>query len=110
MRSRCMLLTAVLSLNGNMADVEGGSTESESHETLSHHSSDSDLSMQYSSSPFDSDTGSTSYSEVSNDTPELGDHVVEPYMYEPEDDTDDDPPSDSSSYECTSHRLGNNDW
>ena len=51
-----MLLTAVLSLNGNMADVEGGSTESESHETLSHHSSDGDLSMQYSSSPFESDS------------------------------------------------------
>ena len=110
MRSRCMLLTAVLSLNGNMhmADVEGGSAESESHETLSHHSSDGDLSMQYSSSPFESDTGSTSYSEVSNDTPEPGDHVVEPYtVYEPE---DDDPPSDSSNDESTSHRLGNNNW
>ena len=34
MRSRCMLLTAVLSLNGNMADVERGSTELESYETL----------------------------------------------------------------------------
>ena len=110
MRSRCMLLTAVLSLNGNMTDVKGGSTESESYETLSHYSSDGDLSMQYSSSPFESDTGSTSYSEVSDDTPEPGDHAVEPYMYEPEDDTDDDLPSDSSSDESTSHRLGNNDW
>ena len=59
---------------------------------LSHHSSHSDLSMQYSSSPFGSDR-STSFSEVSDDTPEPG--AVEPHMYEPVDDTDEDPPSDS---------------
>ena len=79
--------------------------ESETHETLSHHSSDGDLSMQYSSSPFGSDRSSS----VSDDMPDPGDSTVEPYMYEPEDDTDDDPPSDSSSDDSTRLGLGN-DW
>ena len=69
------------------------------------HSSDGDLSMQYSSSPFGSDRSSS----VSDDMPDPGDSTVEPYMYEPEDDTDDDPPSDSSSDDSTRLRLGN-DW
>lgn len=85
-----------------MADVEGG-TESES---LSHRSSDSDLSMQYSSSP----SGSDWLSVRSHDTTEPGDRTVEPYLYEPEDITGTDSPSDSSSDESRNHRLGNSDW
>ena len=81
--------------------------ESETLETLSHHSSDGDLSMQYSSSPFGSDRSSSANSD---DMPDPGDSTVEPYMYEPEDDTDDDPLSDSSSDDSTNLRLGNNDW
>ena len=69
------------------------------------HSSNGDLSMQYSSSPFRSDRSSS----VSEDMPDPGDSTVKPYMYEPEDDTDNDPPSDSSSDDSTSLRLGN-DW
>ena len=76
--------------------------ESETHETLSHHSSDGDLSMQYSSSPFESDRSSS----VSADMPD----TVEPYMYEPEAIIDNDPPSVSSSDDSTSLRFGNNDW
>ena len=48
--------------------------------------------MQY-SSPFGSDKSSR----VSDDMPDPGDGAVEPYMCAPEDDTDDDLPSDSSS-------------
>ena len=48
-----------------MDNVEGGSVESETHET--HQSSDGDLSMQYSSSRLSS---------VSDDIPDPGDSTV----------------------------------
>ena len=66
--------------------------------------SSSELSLQYSSSPFEEHTIS----------PESGaeaeeEHAIEPYMYEPDCDDDEESPSHSDN-EFRADRLDNNDW
>ena len=63
--------------------------------------SSSELSLQYSSSPFEGH---------SNSPEDLGEErTIEPYMYEPYRD-DDDESARPSDEEFRTDRLGNNDW
>ena len=70
----------------------------------SSHSS-SELSLQYSSSPFEEDAISPESGEESGE-----DHAIEPYMYEPDCDDKEDEPDSPSEEESRTDRLDNNDW
>ena len=66
--------------------------------------SSSELSLHYSSSPFDEH----SVSPESGAETEEG-HAIEPYMYEPDCDDEEESPTHSED-EFGTHRLDNNDW
>ena len=80
--------------------LASGSTDNE----LSNHSS-SELSLQYSSSPFEGHSSSLESDEESQ--PE--ESTIKPYMYEPENSGDEEA-ADSSDDDSRTDRLDNNDW
>ena len=79
--------------------LASGSTDNE----LSSHSS-SELSLRYSSSPFEGHSSPPESDEESQ--PE--ESTIEPYMYEPE--NGDEEAEDSSDDDSRTNRLDNNDW
>ena len=80
--------------------LASGSTDNE----LSSHSN-SELSLQYSSSPFE---GHSSPPE-SDEEFQPEESTIEPYMYEPENSGDEEA-EDSSDDDSRTDRLDNNDW